>query len=194
MFGRDARHVVSIISADQRKLPELLSEIQRERSALTKDGAHVCMCVCIYIYIFKYIRSIVRGVCRGSKGSCLRSGAVGWVRFVQGHLHIFSFDSEDAAQKLLGRETAAGPLGRTPHLGVLGSEVAIGMPCLPKASGASALAITALCFCGRLGERFPAICRFIDGCGERGKVYVHCGAGTLSCLTTPSRAFQASRR
>ncbi|CAE7704332.1 unnamed protein product [Symbiodinium sp. CCMP2456] len=66
---RSVTHVVSIISADQRKLPE----------------------------------------------------------FVQGHLHIFSFDSEDAAQKL--------------------------------------------------GERFPDICRFIDGRGERGKVYVHCGAG-----------------
>ena len=39
----------------------------------------------------------------------------------------------------------------------------------------------------RLGERFPDICRFIDGArSERGgKVYVHCGAGAADKKVLP---------
>ena len=78
-FGHAARHVVSIISADQRKLPERLPEHQRPIFPLTKECEKacvcicICICICIYIYIDTDIDTDIEGSILGfvpSKCNC----------------------------------------------------------------------------------------------------------------------------
>ena len=180
-FGHAARHVVSIISADQRKLPERLPEHQRPIFPLTKECEKacvcicICICICIYIYRYRY-RYRYRGVYT-------------WVRAFE-------------VQLLVGSGSCRATCISFPSIAKMPRRSCLVETCQKHggcihfsrnlhhvvAMNIGGLSIAALCACCRLGERFPDICRFIDGRGERGKVYVHCGAGAVSYLTSPGCA------